>query len=519
MSRARALAARLRGLFGRGRLERELEEEVRFHLEMQAADNLKAGMTPAEARSAALRSFGGVEPMKERYREQRAFALVEAIAQDARYAARTLRKSFGFTATSAAVLALAIGANTAMFSVLNAVLLRPLPFRSPEQLAMLWSEAPSQSLREGRSAYWNVEQWRSQSKSFAEMAFFDGVSVTLTGGDGAEQISAVRHSPNLFPLLGVPPLYGRIFSAKEAEERQHLALISYRFWQSRFGGAPDAIGATIEIDGAPSRIIGILPASFQFPQLNADVWEPHTMFRDWEAYRRARGPGFWSVVGRLRPGVTLGQAQAEMNTIARRLDEQLPAAERTRGISVVPLSLQVTGPRSRVALWMLTGAVFCVLLIAATNVAGLSLARGAVRAREIAIRAALGASRGRIVRQLLTESLALAVLSGLLGLAVARAGIRIILAVRPGDLARLNEVALDWRVLGWASALCLLTGILVGVAPALTLARQTLRSSGQEEGRGISGGAATRRVRRALVVTEFALAIVLLVGAGLLMRS
>ena len=259
MSWASVVAARLRGLFGHKRLERELDDEVRFHLEMQIEDNLKAGMNPAEARYAALRSFGGIEPMKERYRERRAFALVETMTQDVRYAVRTLRKSPGFTTTSVATLALAIGANTAMFSVLNAVLLRPLPYRSPEQLAMLWSEVPSQNLREGRSAYWNVEQWRSQSESFADMALFDGVSSTLTSADRAEKISVVRHSPNLFPLLGVQPLHGRIFSAEEAEQRQRVALISHRFWQGRFGGSFDAIGSSIELDGLPSRIIGSGP--------------------------------------------------------------------------------------------------------------------------------------------------------------------------------------------------------------------------------------------------------------------
>jgi predicted permease len=519
MSWARVVAARLRGLFEHKRLERELDDEVRFHLEMQIEDNLKAGMIPAEARYAALRSFGGIEPMKERYRERRAFALVETMAQDIRYAARTLRKSPGFTTTSVAVLALAIGANTAMFSVLNAVLLRPLPYRSPEQLAMLWSEVPSQNLREGRSAYWDVEQWRRQSESFAGMAIFDPVSLTLTSADEAEHINVVRVSPNFFPLLGVQPLRGRIFSAEEAEQRQHLALISHRLWQTRFGGSFDAIGATIELDGVPSQIIGILPADFQFALLAADLWEAHTLFPDWEARRGVRGGDTWFVVGRLRPNVTFEQAQAEMSTIARRLDEQLPSAERNRGISVVPLSLQVTGPRARLALWMLTGAVFCVLLIAATNVASLSLARSASREREFVLRAALGASRVRIVRQLLTESLTLSVISGLLGLLVGLAGIRVILAVKPADLARLNEVSLDPRVLGWALALCLLTGILAGLAPAITTTRRNLRPSGQEGGRGIAGGVATRRIRRALVVTEFALAIILLAGAGLLIRS
>ena len=243
------------------------------------------------------------------------------------------------------------------------------------------------------------------------------------------------------------------------------------------------------------------------------------MFPNWEALREARGAGSWFVMGRLRPNITFEQAQAEMNTIARRLDEQLPVAGRNRGISVMPLSLQVTGPRARLALWMLTGVVFCVLLIAAINVAGLSLARSAGREREIAIRATLGASYARIVRQLLTESLTLAVISGLLGLLVAHAGIRLILAVRPGDLARLDEVGLDPRVLAWSLALCLLTGILIGLTPAITMLRRNLRPSVQEGGRGIAGGVATRGIRRALVVTEFALAIILLVGAGLLVRS
>lgn len=519
MSWIRVIGARLRGVFGGTRLERELADEVCFHLEMQIEDNLKAGMSPAEARYAALRSFGGIEPMKETYRERRAFALVQTLAQDIRYALRILRRSPSFTLTSVAVLALAIGANTAMFSVLNAVLLRPLPYRSPEQLAMLWSEVPSQNLREGRSAYLNVEEWRRQSKSFADMAIFDGSSATITSADEAEQISVTRISPNFFPLLGVQPLLGRNFSDEEAGQRLRLVLISYDFWQTRFGGSPDAIGAAIELDGLPSQIIGILPAGFKFEIQGAQVWEPHSMAPDWEAHRGVGGPEIWFVIGRLRPNVTIEQAQVEMSVIAHRLDEQLPTPDRNRGISVVPLSRQLTGPRSRLALWMLTGAVFCVLLIASTNVASLAVARSASRGRELAIRAALGASRARIARQLLAESLTLAVISGVAGLLVALAGIRVILAFRPGDLARLDEVGLDPRVLSCALALCLLTGILVGLAPVITMARRNLRPSYQEGARGIAGGVATRGIHRALVVTQFALAIILLVGAGLLMRS
>lgn len=428
---------------------------------------------------------------------------------DVRYALRTLRTNLAFTATSVTVLALAIGVNTAMFSVLNGVLLKPLPYRSPEQLAMLWSEG--QDLREGRPAYWNIEQWR-QSQSFEDLAFFDPASVTLTTAEGSERIGVARISPNFFSLLGVQPLLGRTFSPEEAEQRQYLVLISHRFWQDRFGSSPDAIGASIDLDGHSCQIIGVMPATLL---ANADAWEPHTTLPDWETLRGARGGGPWFVVGRLRPDVTVERAQEEMNAIARRLDDQLPMGVRNSDIRVVPLSVQLVGPKARLILWMLTGAVFFVLLIAASNAASLSLARSSIREKEFAVRAALGASRARISGQLIAESLTLAVISGTLGLLVAAASIRVMLAVQPGGLVRLDEVGLDPWALGCALALCLLTGIVVGLAPALTMTRRS-RLSG---GRSVAGGRATRTARRALVVTEFALAVMLLAGAGLLVRS
>jgi predicted permease len=426
MSWATVVAARLRGLFEDKRLERELDEEVRFHLEMQIEDNLKAGMNPAAARYAALRSFGGQERMKETYRERRTFALVETTAQDLRYAVRTLRKSPGFTMTAVVVLGLAIGANTAMFSVLNGILLRPLPYRSPERLAMLWTEDPTQNFREGRSALWDVEQWRSQSQSFADMATFDAVSTMLTGPDGVEEIVGASISPNLLPLLGVQPILGRSFSSEEAEQGQRLVLISHRFWQARFGGSHDALGATLVLNGVPCQIIGILPVYFQIARLDADVWEPHT------GRRSMRGAETWFAVGRLRPAVTFDQAQAEMSAVAHRLNDPLPAAERNRTISVVPLSLYMVPPQARLALWMLGSTVFCVFLIAAANVTSLSLARSVAREREMAVRAALGASGGRIVRQLLTEGVLLGAVSGLIGTLLALTGIRLIRAFGPG---------------------------------------------------------------------------------------
>jgi putative ABC transport system permease protein len=345
------------------------------------------------------------------------------------------------------------------------------------------------------------------------MATFDAVSTFLTRADGVEQIAGASISPNLLPLLGVRLVQGRSFSAEEAEQRQRLVLISHRFWQARFGGSHGALGATLVLNGFPCQIIGILPADFQIARLKADVWESHT------SRRTARGAEMWSVVGRLRPAVTFDQAQAEMTAVARRLNDQLPAAARNRTISVVPLSLHMVGSQSRSGLWMLGGTVFCVFLIAAANVTSLSLARSVARAREMAVRAALGASAGRIIRQLLTEGVLLAAVSGLIGTLLAVTGIDLIRAFGPGNLPRLNEISLDVRVLGWALAISLLAGVLVGLAPAIATLRRDLRPSGEEGGRSVSGGAATSRIRRGLVVADFALALVLLVGAGLLVRS
>jgi predicted permease len=437
---------------------------------------------------------------------------LEDTSRDVRHASRTLRKSPAFTVAAIATLALAIGANTAMFSVLNAVLLRPLPYGAPEQLAMLWTEDPTQNVREGRSALWNVDQWRNQSRSFAEIATFDAVGTILTGPDGAEQIVGASISPNLLSVLGVRPILGRGFTAEEAEQRQRLVLIGHRFWQARFAGSRDALGKSLVINGVPCQIIGVLPADFTAAGRDADIWQAHATRQD------ARGPETWFAVGRLRPAVTFEQAQAEMSTIARRLNEQLPATERNRGISVVPLSLYMVGEQARLALWMLGGAVFFVFLIAAANVTSLSLARGVARAREMALRAALGASAGRIVRQLLTEGVLLAGVSGLIGALLAAAGIRLIRDYGPATLPRLDEIRLDLSVLGWALAISVLAGLIVGLAPAMSALRRDLRPSGEEGGR-VAGGTATSRIRRALVVAEFALAIVLLVGAGLLVRS
>jgi putative ABC transport system permease protein len=514
----RPLVARLLALFRRRQLDDDLSGELSAHLELSTADYVVRGMSLEDARRAAARRFGGAAQISETYRDRQGFPLLESVWQDLRYAVRTLRRNPAFTAAAAATLALAIGANTAMFSVVNTVLLRPLPYPSPEQLAMLWTGIPGRALQ-GRPAYLTVEDWRRHSRSFVDIAVLDPVSVTLRDTDGAERISVARTSPNIFSLLDVRPVQGRGFSADEADRRRRVAVISHRFWQTRFGGSPNAIGSSLELDGLPSQIIGVLPADFRFPGLTTDVWEPHTLFPDWEARRGVRGAGSWFVIGRLRPDVTVDRAQSEMTAIARVLDDDLPAAERNPGVSVVPLSLYLVGARSRLALWMLAGAVCCVLLIAAANVASLSMARSVSRARELTIRMALGASSLRIVRQLLAESVTLAAISGVAGSWLALAAIRLIRVFGPADLARLNEVRLDLRVLGWALAVSLVTGALVGLAPAIISRGRNLRPSSEEGGRSTSSRPATRRIRRSLVVAEFAIAIILMAGAGLLLRS
>lgn len=520
MSWLRVFAARLRGLVGRSQRERGLDQEIQFHLDLLTEANLRSGMSPEAARYAARRSFGAVEPMKEQYRTHLTFAALLTLAQDLRYALRTLRRSAGYTAAAVTTLAVAIGANTAVLSVVDAALFRQLPYHDHEKLVMLWTESPSDNLREGRTGYWNIEAWR-QSQSFAGMAVFDGVSVTLVDAGRAERITAARISSNFLSVLGIRPAAGRMFTAEEAAQRRRVLLVSHAFWQGHFAGSPDAIGAHIEVDGVRSQVIGILPAGFHFPKLDAQIWEPYSLFPDWDDRRAVRGVDTWSVVGRLREDVTIDQAQAEMTALVRGLDEHLPSADRGRGITVSPLSRHVVGQRARFALWMLTGAVFCVFLIAVTNVASLALARGISRTREFAIRAALGASLFRLMRQLIVESTLLAVMAGAAGSLLAWMALRLPGSLDPDILGLpvlFGTTALNGKMLGVALVLSLLVGWLVGLAPATVLRRRNLALS-SDSGRSIVGSAATQRLRRALVVGQFALAIILLFSAGLFLRS
>ncbi len=513
MTRVRTLLSRLRALGRQRQAQRDIDDEIASHLAEAVEDYRRRGFSEEQARQAAIRGFGGVLQTKEVYRQMQSFTWIADIPRDLRYALITLRRSPAFTATTIATLALAICANTTMFSVLNAVLLRPLPYRAPDELVMLWAEDPAQGLREGRSALWDVEQWRHRSRSLADIATLDSVAMTLASRSGAEQIAGASISPNLLPLLGIQPVTGRNFSIEEADRRERLVLISHEFWHTRFAGSPAALGETLVLDGRPAQIIGVLPAGFQVARIAADVWEAHP------AREPLRGREAWFVVGRLRPGITVQQAASEMRGLATSLTDNLAAADRHRTIAVVPLSHYVVGAHTRLALWMLGLAVFGVFLIAAANVTSLSLARSAARAKEMAVRAALGANAGRIVRQVLTESLLLSGAAGVLGTLGAVGGIRLIGWFSPDNLPRLEDVSLDVRVLGCALAISVLAGILVGLAPAITTVRRNLRSVAEEGGRGASAGTVSHRIRRLLVAAEFALAVALLAGSGLLVRS
>jgi putative ABC transport system permease protein len=443
--------------------------------------------------------------------------LEDEMFQDLRYGARMLIKHPSFTAIAVLTLALGIGANITIFSVVNAVLLRPLPYPDADRLVVLWSEAPAQNIRERASAYANVADWREQNKSFADIAVSDPTVVTLTGVAEPEQVMSIRATANLFPLLGVAPILGRTFTADEAQQKVRVVVLSHGLWQRRFGASPNVLGQTLEIDGVSSQVIGVMPKHFVSDK-ETRIWEPHTLFPDWEAQKAQRGTGSWQVVGRLKPQVSLAQAQVEMNAIAQRLEQAFPVANKGLGVNLVPLQLQYTGGNVRLALWMLFGAVALVLLIACTNVANLMLARGIAREREMAIRMALGAHRLRLMRQLLTESALVSLLGGAVGLLIAGWGIQAILSFGPPNTRNLDSVTIDTRVLAFTTVVALLTGLMFGLVPALKIS-ETQPGASLKEGRSVSGGISGRRLRSLLLITEFSLAVLLLAGTGLLLRS
>jgi putative ABC transport system permease protein len=507
---------RVRGLWRSETIQREITDELKFHMDMRVEENIRRGMSPDEARRDAERSFGDLTRIKEQGYDVRGGRWLETVWQDLRYGARSLVKNPLFTLIAVMTLALGIGANTAIFSIVNAVLLRPLPYREPARLMTIWSARPQQGRRQVRTSLPNFKDWREQSRVFEGMAAYGFNLYNLTGGGEPEQIRGAQVSEDFFNVMGVQAALGRTFTPEE--NSGPFVVLSDAFWRRRFGSDLGVIGKALTLNGTNFTIVGVMPAQFDFPGQETVIWNTLSQAVS-GAPNQANSRTFnaFSVVGRLKDVVTLKQAQTEMDVIASRLQQQYPDMNASLGINVIPLYELVVG-NVRPAMLVLLGAVALVLLVSCANVANLLLSRAVAREREFAVRAALGAGRRRLIRQLLTESLLLAFLGGSLGVLLAVWGISSLTRLNPGDVPRLDQVSLDGVVLGFTLLVTMLSGIIFGMAPALS-AKADPDVALKESGKGAIGTRRGNRLRSVLVVSEISLALILLVSAGLMIRS
>jgi len=518
---------RIRALRDSEAVHREIDEEMRFHLDMRADENVRRGMSPEDARREAERRFGRLTRIKEMGYEVRGGGFVETLWQDLRYGVRMLLKHPGFTFIAVLTLALGIGVNTALFSVVNAVLLRPLPYAEPERLVQLYEANAQQGFDRFAFSLANFVDHRDQQSGFEQMAAYHRWNANLTGAGEPERVQVAIVSANFLPLLRVQPLLGRGFlTEEETPGKDNVAVLSYGLWQRRFGADPGVLNKSVNLSGYVCTVVGVLPADFQFPDpfgrnplseaapkvdlLAPIAYDPKNL--------GDRGSHFLQVLARLQPGVELAQAQTELRAIAGRLEQQYP--DRNKGWTVNVFALQDEVVRTvRPALLLLLAAVAFVLLIACANVSNLLLARAAARQKEMAIRLALGAPRARLLRLLLTESLLLALAGGAAGLALAYWAMRAFISFSPANVPRTDEIRLDGMALLFTFSITLLTSVAFGLLPTLRASKAGVHTTLKKGGRQAGNRGGRPRTRGLLVVAEVALSLLLLIGAGLMIRT
>ncbi len=527
MKHLRRIFARFYLLFANSKVEAELAREINAHLALLEDEYLRQGMTPEDARRAARLAYGGVEQATQRHRDERAFPGLGQILPDTQHTFRQLRRSPGFVVTAILMLALGLGATTAIFSVVEGVLLRPLPFPDPDRLVILGDlleGSHNASSAQPRVTAPDIRNYMRDTQSFSHLGGYRARLFELSGTGEPAAVNATRMSGEVFAALGVPPLLGRTFTQDEAEENQPVAVLSYGMWRNRFHGDANVLGSTILLYRKPYTVIGVMPRDFEFP-LNpghvnqSELWLPLRL--EPEEFT-AGGAAAWNsrMVGRLKPGITAEQAQSDAERVARETMRDYPAYMRSLRIRAVVTPLQEdTVEQARPLVRTLFFAVIVVLLIACANLAGLLLVRAIRRRREIAVRLALGARAGTLLRQAIVESMVLSIAGGAIGLALAAVAVRVGVSLLPQTLPRVHEIGLDWPVMLFALGLALLTGFLCGLAPAFAAIRTSVNEALKEGGRTGTSGSGHARLRSALVVAEIAVALTLLTASGLLLRS